>query len=184
MITVYGNPTAEFTYDPHNATAFDGTIHFTDLSTGATQWNWNFGDINNSGSTQQNPVFTYIDSGSYQVTLHVVSSHGCVDSVSHIIHIAPDFTIYLPTAFTPNGDGKNDVFGPVGSMLDNSNYEMWIFDRWGAMIYHTKDINDGWDGKANGGSEIAQEDAYVWKLQTKDNQNMERTLYGHVSLIR
>lgn len=185
-ITVDPSPTAAFSFTPTDATVLDPTIWFTDNSSGATSWNWNFGDPLSTTSILQNPNFTYLDSGCYVVTLTVSNAGGCTDDTSAIVCIDPDWTIYVPNCFTPNDDGINDFFRPEGYGIDPENYELWIFDRWGNMIFYTDDWYKSWDGKVQGGRSgaLAQIDTYVWKIKCKDILGDKHRYIGKVSLIR
>jgi large repetitive protein len=183
-IDVAGNPTAAFTASPQPVTIANPTVNFTDESTGATSWSWNFGDVNGSSSSVQNPTFIYPDTGCYMATLYVANAAGCVDSASENVCIDPDWAIYIPNAFTPDGDNNNEIFIPKGMGLDPEHFEMWIFDRWGNLIYHTTDFSKGWDGHANGGSEPAQIDVYVYRIECKDITGLRHEFIGRVSLIR
>jgi gliding motility-associated-like protein len=183
-ISVFANPVAAFGASPQPTTILNPTISFTDSSSNAVQWNWSFGDLANSASSDQNPQFTYPDPTCYSVLLTVTSADGCIDTASQIVCIDPDVSIYVPNTFTPNEDGLNDVFFPVAIGIDPNHFEMWIFDRWGNMIYYTNDINDGWDGRVQGASDIAQIDTYVWKIKAKDILGKKHDLTGHVNLIK
>jgi gliding motility-associated-like protein len=162
----------------------DPLITFTDSSLNASSWLWSFGDVLNSSSTLQNPTFSYSDPTCYEVVLAVSTINGCTDTATKEICIGPEVTIFVPNAFTPNGDGNNDVFQPVGLGIDPDHYEMWIFDRWGNMIFHTTDWNKGWNGKVEDGSDICQIDTYVWKIKAKDVIGDAHNLIGKVSLIK
>lgn len=183
-IEVYAIPTAAFTASPQPTTILASTIFFTDNSTNASMWNWNFGDLSNSSSILQNPSFLYPDPICYQVTLEVTSPDGCTDSTSHQICIDPDVNIYVPNTFTPNQDGINETFIPVTVGIDPEKYEFWVFDRWGNLIFYTDEINDGWDGKVLGHDQLCQEDTYVWKVKCVDVLDKKHNLIGHVNLIR
>lgn len=92
-------------------------------------------------------------------------------------------SVYVPNAFTPNGDGPNDVFIPLFG-CPPVDYEFVIFDRWGNVIFQTKDVNKGWDGTANGGNN-AQIDTYVWRIKCSFYEgDKKRQFTGHVALIR
>jgi len=184
LVHVWPNPVADFTFGPQPTTMLNGLINFTDQSQLANSWSWSFGDILNGTSTIQNPSYTYNDSGNYVVTLWVTSIHGCRDSIQKTLRIDPDFTLYVPNAFTPNENGLNETFFPKGVGIDESRYKMWIFDRWGNMIWFTESWGKGWDGRANDGNDIAQEDVYVWKIQIYDYTGMKHDFIGHVSLIK
>jgi gliding motility-associated-like protein len=184
-IKVFPVPVAGFIADPKSTSILTPLINFTDNSTpDVVKWNWNFGDVPNSGSTKKNPTYTYKDTGKYQVQLIVTTAYGCVDTIEDAVIIHGDYMFYVPNAFSPNGDGINDTFFPKGYMIDASCYKMLIFDRWGNLIFSSTDLNLGWDGKANGGAEKAQQDVYVWKIETCDYQKTKYAYVGHVSLVK
>ncbi|MCK4407074.1 MAG: gliding motility-associated C-terminal domain-containing protein [Bacteroidales bacterium] len=92
--------------------------------------------------------------------------------------------LYVPNAFSPNGDSKNDIFKPVSKNVDK--FKMYIYNRWGTLIYETNDPTNGWDGKFNGSE--CQLGVYIWKI-VYDNTDIEenitnKTLFGHVTLVR
>ena len=187
MIQVYPNPVAQFTFDPQQATITNPEIQFQDHSTYSSYWSWNFGDsisINDNTSSIQNPYHDYTNPGTYDITLIVTTSHGCMDSVTHHVIISPEFTFYAPNAFTPDGDGLNDYFFPKGEGWDFNNYQLFIYDRWGEQIFSTNDPKKYWDGRANGGSEIAQEGVYVWVVTVKDIYGKPHSFNGRVTLVR
>jgi len=186
MINVYPVPVADFSMSPQPTTVLNPIICFTDASQGATEWTWDFGepDSPTNSSTDQNPCHTYSDTGTYCVTLTVLNANGCWDTVTYCLVIDPDFALYVPNAFTPNGDGHNEVFMPVGIGIDEQCYQFYIFDRWGNLIWQTDRWGKGWDGRANGGEEIAQQDVYVWKIITCDIFGKTHQYVGHVSLIK
>ena len=125
----------------------------------------------------------YGDTGSYAVQLLVVSKFGCKDSTIKIIRIDEDIVLYVPNAFSPNGDGVNDVFHAVGSGIKD--FKMYIYDRWGTQVFFSDNIYKGWDGRYQSkGETIAQEDVYVWKIDCKSTRGEKKQLAGHVSLVK
>lgn len=186
-IVVNPLPNAEYTFSPNPGTSLSPTINFTDLSTQTiVSWNWSFGDAGSTTntSTVQNPEHTYPNPGMYASSLVVTNQFGCKDSVSYYVEIIDDFVFYAPNAFTPDNDGINDIFLPLGVGWDVSTYELYIFDRWGNNIFFTDDYRKGWDGHANHGAEIAQIDVYVWKVNLKDNQGRKHNYIGHVTIVK
>ena len=181
-INIFPTPTAAFTATPNPASITDPAVAFTDQSTAATSWVWNFGE--NSISTLQNPSFIYLDTGCYVVQLVAANVIGCADTAIENICISPDWALYIPNCFTPNGDGVNDFFMPDGYGIDQQEFEMWIFDRWGNMIFYTIDISKGWDGKINNGKEVAQIDGYVYKISCKDALGRSHIFTGKISLMK
>jgi len=184
LVNVFPVPVAAFDMNPQTVSIANPTVNFIDKSSGASQWAWTFGDVNSSGSLKQNPSYTYSDSGYYNVRLIVNNEFGCVDTVYKTLHVESEFVIYAPNTFTPNGDGSNDVFIPISSGLDAATYELFIYDRWGDQIFHTSNINEGWDGKANNGKNVAQEDVYIWKINAFDLQRIKHNYVGHVSIVK
>lgn len=187
-ITVSAAPTACFTMVPNGViTLLNSTINFYDCSANATSWNWNFGDpydlSGNNQSTLQNPIHIYSDTGYYCVQL-IVNNAMCADTTEKCFVITEDFSFYVPNTFTPNGDGKNEIFLPQGVGIETEGYELRIFDRWGDEIFFSNNITVGWNGKANGGQEIAQQDTYVWRIKLIDANNEKRSFVGHVNLIK
>jgi len=178
-------PVAAFGYSPKPASILDPEISFIDQSTGAIlSWNWNFGDLTGASSTSQNPNYTFPDTGCYPVTLIVTGTDACPDTIVHPVCIEPYFTFYAPNTFTPNGDGKNDEWTPLGIGIDPKNYHLMMFDRWGNLMFETYTWGQGWDGRANGGERIAQIDTYVWKVELKDVFHASHQYTGHCNIIR
>ena len=182
---VYPVPVADFSIDPQSVTIFDPVVNFTDNSSGADYWHWNFGD----GATVsgiQHPQHKYPNeqAKTYMAQLIVVNEFGCSDTVEHPVEVVPEFAFYIPNSFTPNSDGINDFF--FGSGIGIVDYEMWIFDRWGMQIFYTSNISKTWDGIVQNGesNETAQQDVYVWMVKLKDVFGKMHKYQGHVSLIR
>ena len=94
-----------------------------------------------------------------------------------------DHTYFVPNAFSPNADGINDVFLPLGQVILASSYDLRVFDRWGQEVYQSGSVENGWDGTIGG--RPANEGVYVYRAMVQDGISMERfELMGHVTLIR
>jgi len=184
MVKVVVPPHAAFSESPSGIITQNTAVQFTDHSTSATSWYWIFGGASQDSSVHENPVYTYMDTGTYIVKLYVQNGTGCKDSIFEFVHVEGEFSIYVPNAFTPNGDGRNDVFLPVVLNLKAGTYLFDVFDRWGNRIFETTEPSVGWDGHANGGKDQAQIDTYVWKIFCQDNSNQRYNLIGSVHLIR
>jgi gliding motility-associated-like protein len=183
-VCVSPNVVAQFTASPQPTDIFNTDITFTDQSTGgAISWQWYF-DVLDS-SNLQNPVYTFPNDapGCYDVVLIANNLANCPGVDTMQVCIDPDYVIYFPNAFTPDGDGLNDNFIGVGEGIKK--YEMWIFDRWGNMLYYTDDITKPWNGTVAGKSgKVCQEDVYVWKANVVDVFDKKHKFIGHVTLIR
>jgi gliding motility-associated-like protein len=188
IVTVYPKPVALFTITPYSTDVFTPVIYFNDLSHGGiiNKWKWNFGDPNHSTSTIQHPSFTYSDSANtYAVQLIVENQFGCIDTAVSTVKINDIFTFYIPNTFTPNDDPLNNLFLPKGVGIDETEYNLWIFDRWGNLIWHTTTWGEGWDGTANGGSMTAQIDTYIWKIHVKEKgSNLRHDYIGRVNIVK
>jgi len=121
--------------------------------------------------------------GQYLLRVYVISDAGCAGDTSYLIIDIDECSfdgIYIPNAFSPNGDGVNDVFGPVGQNIER--LELFIFNRWGQQIYESYH-GEAWDGTLY--DKMCQIDVYVWKVNYKfEGENFMHYAYGHVSLIR
>ncbi len=181
MITVFQKPVADFTASPFETTITSPEITFTDESTSADLWMWYFGDgLSSTFSNEKNPRYNYTNTGVFTVTLVVRNDVGCLDSIRKNIIIDADFEFYIPTSFTPNNDGLNDVFSPAGyNILE---YQMDIYNRWGELIYSTNDLTKGWDGKVNGLNALT--DIYIYRINIKDGYSDAHEYTGKVTLIR
>jgi gliding motility-associated-like protein len=181
VIDVYPSPLAGFYFTPQDATLLNPQINFVDQSQNSVQWQWSFDQ--SAVSTLQNPVYTYEDTGTFVVEQVVYNSFGCTDTAYMEVTIGLDATLYIPNAFTPNGDGLNDVFLPMGVGADEENYELLIFDRWGNLIFNSVTWGEGWDGTYEG--KLCQQDVYVWRLTYVSSVKRQKRVYtGHVSLVR
>ncbi|MGZ4117222.1 MAG: Ig-like domain-containing protein, partial [Bacteroidia bacterium] len=184
-ITVYPNPVAEFNATPNPATILDPSVTLNNQSSpDVNYWFWDFGDGDTLGYTTADPTHSYpnIIASTYNATLTVHNTFGCVATITHPIVIGPEFTFYIPNAFSPNGDGINDYF--YGTGVGIVKYELYVFDRWGNLIFDTDDINKYWDGKANHGSEMAQQDVYVWKVKLTDVFDKKHNYIGTVTIVK
>jgi gliding motility-associated-like protein len=108
------------------------------------------------------------------------------DTICAVFRLVPkdqlDFPLQFPSAFSPNGDGRNDVFAPVGGGGDIVQYEMQIFNRWGELIYNTYDRNRGWNGKQYGAD--APIGVYAFRITAVDINNKKINKVGNVTLLR
>ncbi|MDD3875619.1 MAG: PKD domain-containing protein [Bacteroidales bacterium] len=187
LIKVFPQPEASFYHLPREGDSENMLFSFIDESTNASLWHWNFGDIASdvdNVSDLQNPQHQYNQTGVYEVWLNVTSPDGCIDSSSRDIIIRGEFTLYVPNAFTPNLDGQNEFFMPYGIELNNNKFLMYIFNRWGELVFMTEDVNDPWYGDVMKTGVKAPQDVYVWIIFTQNSIIGRQKYVGHVSLIR
>jgi gliding motility-associated-like protein len=178
IINVYPTPSANFTVYPLDTDEYNPNISTFNYSIGGISYFWDFGDQTYSNLFE--PEHMYQNSGIYYITLDVYNQYGCVDSASTQIKINPIFTYYIPNAFTPTDDTKNETF--FGKGTGYKTVTMQIFNRWGEKIYEETSLDPSWDGKLNGVD--CQIDVYVYQFYVTDIFNETHLYRGRVSLIR
>lgn len=188
MVSIYNHPYASFTISPFPVTEVDPNVQFVDQSTdeyGSIQtWQWNFGNPYNDSvaSYIQFPQYLYPDSGTFCPSLVVTNVHGCTDTTKQCFTIQDLYSIYIPNAFTPNGLGFNEIFSAKGK--DIKSFEMYIYDKWGMQLYHTTNINNGWNGTVNNDSHLCPIDSYVYYITTYDGAGKIHKYLGMLDLLR
>lgn len=181
MITTLAQPDAQFTANPQSASILDPLVSFTNQSTGATNWVWNFGDSTTSGDWS--PQHLYDAVGVYPVYLAVSNASGCSDTMWMDIIVNDYHTFFVPNAFTPNSNGLNDEFGPVFTNILTEGFEFYIFDRWGNIVFHSTDPYKGWNGRWQNDGDKVQQDVYVYKIFYLDNMYGEHFVIGSVTVL-
>jgi len=179
IVNVYPTPNASFTTDPSIVDEYNPNVVFTNYSTGSIGYFWNFGDGTYSNLT--NPEHTYPYAGIYLVVLSVENEFGCIDSVYNQILVNPIFTFYIPNAFTPTNDKKNEIF--FGKGTNYKSVTMQIFDRWGEKIFDKTSAEPPvWDGTLN--NVDCQIDVYVYQFFVTDIFDEVHVYRGRVTLVR
>lgn len=153
---------------------FGNAVNLNGNATGIYYWNTNDSLI--SCTNCLTPSVSPIETTSY--ILNVIDQNGC--AYSDTVTVFLDGVIYVPNSFTPNGDGINDYFLIKGEEIKT--FEIYIFNRWGQLIFTSDEINKTWDGRFRGN--LVQNDTYVWKIKYEDYQDNAKTLIGHVNVIR
>ncbi|MBL7864634.1 MAG: PKD domain-containing protein [Cyclobacteriaceae bacterium] len=195
IIQVFAKPSAQFDIKPTLLYIPGGILYTKNNSFNAGRFLWDFGDGGTSELTEPQHVYEQI--GTYDITLIAISPEGCTDTtrVEKAVHVENGGTILVPNAFSPDTSGpsgggggggaggagsKNDVFLPL--MIGVTQFEMFVFNRWGEMMFHSTDPKVGWDGYYNG--QLCPQDVYVYKV-TALYDNGERVVRtGDINLIR
>ena len=210
-LRAYPNPVAEITTDPGDTVYLQNphvTYSFENLSADTldiSNFYWVLNQQYNITSTENEPRFTYVETGDYSTELKVYNPQGCDTSYYHTVKVEP-VKLKIPNVFTPNGDGTNDYFiisldggsdmpsgGDNGSRgyresgAEYENYEplnryyesseLTIFNRWGRVVYHSKDYQNDWDG---GG---LSDGTYFYVLKCHGLKN-DATYQGSVMIIK
>ncbi len=178
LIEVFPSPTAAFTVDPEETTAFQTEITFEDESIDSEQHFYFFTETDST--EERTATWNYHEGGSHRPFQVVINEYGCRDTAFRTVFVAPQTTLYIPNAFTPDGDDINPVFKPV--VYDVDDYEFIVYNRWGKEVYRTGKTSEGWDGTHNG--KESPVGVYVWLVRFRNDQQIFEQHLGHVSLIR
>ena len=182
--TVNGNttitvvkPTADFIIS--SQTLFnDLPITFQNTTLNGDYYQWYFGDGNST--TLVNPNNTYDLPGTYQILLIATDEKGCIDSIQKPITIEDEYYVYAPNAFTPDGERFNTYF--CISTIGVKSGEILIFNRWGELVFESKDLNFQWDGTYNG--TLIQDGTLSWKLNYTTNSGRTKKITGHITILK
>ncbi|NNE56165.1 MAG: gliding motility-associated C-terminal domain-containing protein [Flavobacteriales bacterium] len=147
-------------------------------SVNGSQFLWEFddGDI----STAENPSHSFLDMYQHEIVLYVQGELGCIDSISD--WFIPMMNIYVPNTFTPNNDGINDVFQVQGH--DVFTYTIYIFDRWGEIVFESRNIDEVWDGSKLGSEYYAPDGVYQYFIKAVGLRENGFEQSGTVTLMR
>lgn len=178
LLTISNNPVVDA--GPDKVVCFGNAVSVT--ATGAANYNWNV-NVANGMSFMPGP-------GTNELIVFGSNSEGCTDSDTLLIEVLEDCTgeeviYWVPNTFTPDGDQFNQSFKPIFfSGYDPYEFEMYIFNRWGELIYETYNVKFGWDGSSLKGKK-APDGIYTWKIIFKTINNDEKIMeVGHVTLVR
>jgi gliding motility-associated-like protein len=177
-------PYANYSFEPDSASVLDAQVRFFDLSEGngssINTIQWLFGD--GDDTLTANPTHIFSDTGHYKVYQVVTDYNGCSDTIQQTIRIYPELSFFMPSAFTPNQDNKNNIFMPKGSYFQNKTFSMQVFSKWGELIYESSDPYEGWDGTYKGLESPVG--VYIWVISLRDMFNDKEVYKGTVMLVR
>jgi len=176
-VTVKSLPIADFTFAPVIPVA-NTPVDFTNRSQNAVSYFWAFGD--GTSGTETDPSHFYKRTGAYTVCLTARSSSGCLDTVCKRVEAEIYAAVDVPTGFSPNGDGNNDVLYVRGAAIETLDFR--VYNRWGELVFQTADMMRGWDGTYKG--KPAEVDAYAFVMLATfvDGSSVRKT--GNVTLLR
>jgi gliding motility-associated-like protein len=181
------SPIADFSFSPSTISSIgEQTVQMSNSSypTNLT-YEWYFEAGFPFSSNMENPSTNYsgLNAGNYSITLIATNPEGCTDTLVKYIEVKDDILIFVPNSFTPDGDEFNNIWQPIIGFADLASYDLFIFNRWGEIIFESHDPNVGWDGTYLG--KMVPDGTYTWTIQLKDpNNDFKRTVNGHLSIIR
>ena len=174
-------PIADFTFNPDKP-IISTPIQFDYTGTSnVDDWNWQFSEDNKqSTSTQISPKYTMQQAGILAVHLTVKNDYGCMDSITKYIVVEAGINVFVPTGFTPNDDGYNNIFLPVYENV--TSVELKVMDRWGEIMFATSSQDHGWDGRYKGVP--VPDGVFVYLIHAKGVDNKSYVFRGTVTVVR
>lgn len=181
-ICTSGPPVASFSQSDVLVPNSNPVVYFYNSSIGANAYEWHFGDGNTSVETD--PDHTYPDQPETYRVMLVAYAGNCTDTAYSAVEVEEELLFYVPNTFTPDGDPHNQIFKPVmTSGFDPYNYTLYIFNRWGEILFESHNTDIGWDGTYQG--KLVQDGTYVWKIIIHDTKTDERKdFHGHVNVLK
>ncbi|NEN22868.1 gliding motility-associated C-terminal domain-containing protein [Cryomorpha ignava] len=188
IVTVDPGPQARFSYTPDPISSEDPTVFFKNNTVGRDNviYFWEFDSLDTSNDFEPSYKFPDGINDSYTVSLTAIDPvTGCVDDYKDILKIKPEMLIYVPSAFTPDGDGKNDLWAPVLTNVDADNFKLTVYDRLGVLVFTTTDVKQKWNGNKMNGNYYVEPGVYVWMIETKNQVSLEEVnMKGIVTVVR
>jgi gliding motility-associated-like protein len=185
MISQYSLPRPAFTVEPDSIaiTEVEELMLFND-SENAFYFDWVLSDTLRYEDSYEPNIWQDIqDTGTYNLQLLAQTVDGCWDSTESQFKVYPIFRFFIPNAFSPNGNGVNETFGPKGRYFDDKTFKMQIFSRWGELVFETEDFFEQWDGRNKNGGKMQPIGVYAWVIEVVDLQGNIKTFKGAVTLV-
>lgn len=180
-IEILPSPLAGFTYSPRDPSNLEPTVSFFDQSQEAESWRWDFSGL--GFSFLPNPVFTFPDTGLQVVTQIVTHVSTCRDTAVQVIDIEPEVRYFLPSAFSPNDDGINDTYRGEGVMEGARDFRFQVWNRYGELIFETKDPFLGWNGRKHNTGALSPSGVYVVVVSYITPRGQPVTVNGFAVLV-
>jgi gliding motility-associated-like protein len=183
-ITVWPVPSSELTVDPDTQFIFNPVFEFEGASD-ATDCVLYPGDGIELSDQMPNCMFEhfYTDTGNFEAIMFFTDVNGCISSDTVMVRVEPEVRFWVPNAFTPNDDRINDTWGPKA--FGFSEYEIWVYDRWGKLMFHSEDPFEKWNGRLdNQSNHDPVLGVYSYRILARSVKNTVIKESGHVTILR
>ncbi len=177
QVAVYSSPIANFTSNMGDSLEINSTIELSNTSSNANNIVWQFCDNTISSNNTINLVMD--ETGTCCIKLKA-EKNNCYDSISKCFVVYEPYYINIPNVFSPNGDGKNEIYKMDASGINTFHCE--IYNRWGQKLYEWDGINGYWDGKTKNG--IASDGTYYYIINYTTPDLLSKTAHGFLTLTR
>ncbi len=197
IIDVFPQPSVDFYATPSEVSIINPQIQFNAVTENTDSLYWIFGD-GDSSYYQVDVIHLYPGIGEYNVMLVGENEYACRDTAYKNVRVVDEVTFWVPTAFSPNGDGVNDCFRVCGNAIDENDFYFAVYDRWGEIVFETDVYNSSvpcdvcfvgaWDGKYHGkqnkGKNTLMVGTYSWYTKFKDKLGTWHEYDGVVKVVR
>lgn len=181
LVTVYNKPQSDFNVQPTEAQILqDSLSEPIQLNTSSADSVW-FVVLGDTLIGITHEIY-FTSPGVYPVMMYAENEWGCRDSTLRYITVNSEGWLYIPTAFSPNNDGLNDIFQVVGQNI--TAFEMSIYNRWGQRIYYSRDVESGWDGRTQFGNDVVYNGMYLYKISAIDPKGNQIEREGLITLYK
>ncbi len=182
LIKILPAPIADFLYYPNEPTNLDPTIVFTDQSSDAVSWQWDFNGVDYT--FEQHPTYTFPDTGIQRIQLLVTHISGCQDTSIQFIDVIPEVRYFLPNAFTPNNDSLNEYYKGKGVLAGATDFHFSIWNRWGELIFEANNPDDGWNGRKYNTGKMSPNGVYICIAKFNGPRGEPYEIRSFVTLVR
>ncbi|MBK7359271.1 MAG: gliding motility-associated C-terminal domain-containing protein [Saprospiraceae bacterium] len=182
VIYVYNPPTADWTVDKYRLNIKDPVIQLEDVSKSTIGRTWIIDG--KEYFFDKELTYAFRDTGLHHIRMIATDRFLCTDTLDTEVFIFRDFSLYMPNAFSPNGDGKNEFFLPIGEIHSLESYDLKIYDRWGGKLFESSNPTTGWNGKFENSGKDLPPGVYVFDLYYKANRKAPVHERGTLSLIK
>ena len=177
-------PIATYSYAPNPGTELNANLYFASDDPEATQFLWTFEGTDSATTRTTYHQFNDVLGGDYEVCLYVTDQYGCSDSLCKVVSVLVP-SVFIPNSFTPDGNNLNEIFQPVLADMVVEDHLFEVYDRWGQLVYHTNDMEQGWDGRHQSGGDILPTGVYTWRLIGRPVFAAEKQEWvGQVNLLK
>jgi gliding motility-associated-like protein len=177
-VNIIEKPTADFTFNSGGITPGQN-VNFTFTGNNARRLEWIFDNDPSSRIGGPNVTYRFTDSGKHEVKLIAINSQNCIDTIVYKVMVGGTSTVFMPNAFTPNGDGVNDVLKPVSHGIRS--LEVIIYNRWGQVVKTISDPGETWDGMSNG--KKVETGVYIYSMKAQGDDNQWHYLQGDITIL-
>lgn len=165
IIKVYPPPIAKWSVNPNILNINNAMVSVFDSSVNTIGRTWQIDGKDYFFDKEFTHLFA--DTGYHSIRMIVTDKFLCTDTLETSVYVYRDFSLYMPNAFTPNGDGNNEIFLPVGQINSLEFYSLKIYDRWGSLLFESTDPQTGWNGKTSASDRNVEAGVYIYTLEYK-----------------